>query len=210
MRTTFTIAVALVLSLATWMAAGEFNKTLSVGDVAPAFEKLVGIDERSHALADFDGKPVALVVFTCNTCPYATDIDARLVDLAKRYADAGDKLAVIAINPNKVNGDKLPDMKKRAESAGFVFPYLWDETQETAKAYGASYTPECFVLGTAIEGKRKIVYQGAFDDSPDGKNVRKKYVEQAVAAALAGKSPDTTETQSIGCAVRYEKSKRKK
>jgi peroxiredoxin len=189
--------------------SGEFNKTLSVGDAAPAISGLVGTDDKPHGLADFDDKQVVVVVFTCNTCPYATDLDVRLVELAKSHAEDR-KVGFLAINPNKVAGDKLPDMKKRSEASGFSFAYAWDETQLVAKAYGASYTPECFVLSPMVEGKRKVVYQGSFDDSPDGKNVQNRYVEQAVLAALTGKNPAKTETPSIGCAVRYEKSKRKK
>ena len=82
---------------------------------------------------------------------------------------------------------------------------MHDSTQQTAKSYGATYTPEIVVLNK----ERKVVYLGALDDSPDGKKVAKKYVEDAVAAALAGKSPQTTETPAIGCAVRYVKERKK-
>lgn len=210
MRTCATIAAALFLSLTAILFAGEFNKTLSVGDAAPEFKDLVGTDDKPHSLADFDNKQVLLVVFTCNTCEYATDLDKRLVTFAEDYVTANHKVGVIAINANKVAGDQPPAMKKKAEMAGYTFPYVWDETQGIAKAYGATYTPECFVLGPVTDGKRKVVYQGSFDDSPDGKNVKQKYVEEAVLAALEGKTPATTETQPIGCLVRYEKSKRKK
>lgn len=210
MRSCATNAITLILSLATVLLAGEFNKTLSVGDVAPDFKDLMGTDDKPHSLVDFDDNKVLLVVFTCNSCEYAADLDKRLVQFVDDYVTDRDKVAVIAINSNKIESDQPPAMKKRAESAGFKFPYVWDETQATAKAYGATYTPECFVLGPPVEGKRKVVYQGLFDNSPDGKDVKQKHVEEAVLAALEGKTPATTETQAIGCAVRYEKSKRKK
>jgi peroxiredoxin len=210
MRTYATIAAALILSLTTMLLAGEFNKTLSVGDVAPDFKDLVGTDDKPHSLADFDNKKILLVVFTCNTCEYARDLDKRLVTFADEYVTDNNKVGVIAINSNKVEGDHPPAMKKKAEMVGYTFPYVWDETQAIAKEYGTTSTPECFVLGPVVEGKRKIVYEGSFDNSPDGKDVKKKYVEEAVMAALEGKTPETTETQAIGCLVRWEKAKRKK
>lgn len=92
----------------------------------------------------------------------------------------------------------FPDMQERAKARGFNFQYLHDESQAVAKAYGATYTPEFVVLNK----ERKVVYLGAMDDSPEGKKVTKRYVEDAVAAALAGKTPTVTETPSVGCAVR--------
>jgi hypothetical protein len=90
-------------------------------------------------------------------------------------------------------------MEERAKAKGFNFPYLHDETQQVARSYGATFTPEFVVLNK----ERKVVYLGAMDDSPDGKNITKRYVEDAVAAALAGKLPETQETPAVGCAVRY-------
>ena len=97
-------------------------------------------------------------------------------------------------------------MKERAEAKGYNFPYLFDETQATAKAYGATYTPEFVVL----DKDRRVVYLGAFDDSADGKNVTKKYVPDAVDAALAGKKPEIQEMPPKGCAVRYVRQRRTK
>ena len=89
--------------------------------------------------------------------------------------------------------------ENQAKAKGFNFPYLHDETQQMARSYGATFTPEFVVLNKS----RKVIYLGAMDDSPDGKKITKRYLEDAVTAALAGKSPPVAETPPIGCAVRY-------
>jgi peroxiredoxin len=190
---------ALVCGLALPALAGEFNQKLSIGDAAPDWQGLEGADGRKYALADFKDKEVVVVCFTCNTCPYAVDVEDRLIALAKKFAAEGGQCALAAINANLVKEDLLPAMQERAKAKGFNFPYLHDATQQTAKAYGATRTPEFVVLNK----ERKVVYLGALDDDSTGKQVTKKYVEDAVAAALAGKTPQVTETPPIGCLVRY-------
>jgi len=198
------LALIGILGIATAAQAGQFNKQLSIGDTAPDWKGLAGTDGQKHSLADFAGKEALVLCFTCNTCPYAVDYEDRLIELAKKFAAEGNKCAVVAINANKVKEDLLPAMQERAKSKGFNFPYLHDETQQTAKNYGATFTPEFIVLNK----DRKVVYLGAMDDSPDGKNVTKHYVADAVTAALAGKLPETTETPAVGCAVRYVKERK--
>ncbi len=186
--------------------AGKYNKVLSIGDEAPAWQDLEGTDGKKHSLADLAGKEVVVIAFTCNTCPYATDHEERLKALHKQFA-AGGKCVLVAINPNQVAGDLPAAMKSRALARGLDYLYLHDAKQEVAKAYGATYTPEFVVL----DKDRKVVYLGAFDDSPELKKpVTKKYVEDAVAAALAGKAPAVTETPSVGCLVRYARELRRK
>src|SRR6478752_7444874 len=121
---------------------GTYNKQLSIGDSAPTWSDLVGTDGQKHALAEFSGKEVLVVCFTCNTCPYAVDYEDRLISLAKRFAADGNKCALVAINANKVKDDLLPAMQERAKANGFNFLYLHDETQQVARSYGATYTPE--------------------------------------------------------------------
>jgi peroxiredoxin len=199
------IAVWIVLTVllvpAAW--AGKYNKTLSIGDAAPDWKDLPGVDDMTHSLDEFKDKQCLVIAFTCNTCPYAEDYEGRLVELQKKFAADG-KAALVAINANKVKGDLLPDMQQRAKAKGFNFPYLHDETQQVAKAYGATYTPEFVVL----DSDRKVVYLGAFDDSTDASKVEKHHVEDAVTAVLEAKTPTTAETPAVGCAVRYEKPKR--
>lgn len=179
--------------------AGTYNKTLSIGDAAPGWRDLEGVDGKKHALADWADKDVIVVCFTCNTCPYAVDYEGRLISLAKKFAAERGKCGLVAINANKVKDDLLPAMKERAKARGFNFAYLHDATQQVARSYGATYTPEFVVLNK----ERKVVYLGAMDDSPDGKHVTKRYVEDAVAAAMAGKQAAVAETPAVGCTVRY-------
>ena len=199
-------SLALLFVFSPFAHAGKYNKTLSVGDVAPAWKDLEGTDGQKHSLADFKDKEVVVLAFTCNSCPYATDHEQRLSALHKRFTEDG-KGVVIAINPNQVKEDLLPAMKARAESRGLKYLYLHDPTQHVAKSYGPLNTPEFVVLNK----DRKVVYLGAMDDSPELKKpVTKKYVEDAITAALAGKTPEVTETPSVGCLVRYAKERRKR
>ncbi|HWA97939.1 MAG TPA: thioredoxin family protein [Pirellulales bacterium] len=194
----------MVVGLCTVVDAGQFNPVLSIGDNAPTWTDLPGTDGKKHSLADFNGKDVVVVAFTCNSCPYAVDYEDRLIALAKMYSGPPGKVAIVAINVNKVPEDSLEQMRKRAEDKGFTFPYLFDESQKIAKDFGATFTPEFFVLNR----DRKIVYMGAMDDNTDVSKANTNYVAAAVDAALAGRKPATTETVAIGCMIRYEKSRR--
>lgn len=205
-RRHITLAALLLGCLASQALAGKYNKTLSIGDSGPDFSNMEGTDGKAHSLADLKDKDVVVLCFTCNTCPYAVDYEDRLIALAKKFESEGGKAAIVAVNPNLVTDDLLPAMQERAKTKGFNFLYIHDASrQQVAKSYGATYTPEFVVLNKA----RKVVYLGAMDDSPDGKKITKKYVEDAVAAVLAGKSPEITETPAVGCAVRYAKERGK-
>ena len=198
--------VLLGLVLVNGAAAGQYNEVLDIGDVAPAWKDLPGVDGKRHSLADLQDKPVVVVVFTCNSCPYAVDYEDRIVALAKRHAGPDGKAAVVAINVNTIAEDRLPKMKERAEAKGFDFPYLYDETQQIAKAYGAIFTPEFFVL----DKERRVVYMGAMDDDTNAAKVKVNYVAEAIDATLAGKKPATAETIGIGCRIRYERTRRRR
>jgi peroxiredoxin len=186
--------------------AGEYNPVLNYGDPAPAWSKLPGIDGKQHSLADLKDKQLVVVVFTCNSCPVAVDYEDRIVAFAKKHAGPTDPVAVVAINVNKIEADSLPRMKERAEEKGFPFPYLFDESQKIARDYGATYTPEFFVLNK----DRKVVYMGGMDDNSNVANVTTNYLDPAVAAALKGEKPATVETVARGCTIRYERERRKK
>lgn len=198
-------AVLLFFAASGPLRAGKYNPKLSIGDESPVFEGLEGVDGKKYSLADFKEKKVIVIAFTCNTCPYAVDYEDRLADLAKKF-DADGTGVVIAINANQVENDLLPAMKARAEEKKFPFLYLHDAKQQVAKSYGATYTPEFVVL----DADRKVVYLGAMDDSPDGKKIEKRYIEDAIAAILAGKTPEVAETPTVGCAVRYVRERRTK
>jgi peroxiredoxin len=178
--------------------AGIFNPDRTIGEVVPAWQGLVGTDGREHGWDEFAEHDAVVVVFTCNGCPYAVDHEDRINDLATHYAAAGGRVAVVAINANQIDEDSLEAMETRARKKNFHFLYLRDPSQEVATSFGAARTPECFVL----DANRKIAYMGAFDDSPDGSAVGRRYVEEAVTAVLTGKLPETTETAPVGCLIR--------
>jgi peroxiredoxin len=173
-----------------------------IGDVATDFS-LPNVDGEMVSLADFEDAKGFILIFTCNTCPYSVAYEDRIIALDKAYKSKG--YPVIAINPNDpaaIDGDDLADMKVRATEKGFSFPYLQDVGQQVYPQYGATKTPHVFVLQK--EGNNNIVrYIGAIDDSSRKPNkVKKRYVEQAVDALLAGKSPSTTTTKAIGCSIK--------
>jgi len=176
---------------------GQFNAVLSIGDAAPRWTPLEAADGNQYGWNDLSQAKCVVVAFTCNSCPYARDVEDRLIALKKAFT--AEELSLVAINVNLVNDDLLPAMKQRATEKGFPFPYLHDPSQKVARDYGAIKTPEFFV----IDSNGKIVYMGALDDSPDGKAVSKRYVADAITAVLAGTKPQTTETVPIGCRVRY-------
>lgn len=187
-------------------AAGEFNPVLNIGDKAPVWKKLPGIDGKLHSLIDLKKHDVVVVVFTCNSCPYAIDYEDRIIEFTKKHTGKDSKVALLAINVNKVEEDLPPKMKARAEARKFNFPYVFDETQKIAKDFGAGATPEFFVLNK----ERRIVYMGSMDDNPDSTKVKRRHVEDAVLAALAGKEPEVKETVPIGCRIRFERRRRKR
>lgn len=188
------------------VVAGEYNPVLSVGDKAPAWKDLPGIDGKKHSLADLKDKDVVVLFFTCNSCDVATEYEERIIAVAKKYGGEKAKAAFVGVNVNKIPEDSLPEMKKRAESKKFPFVYLYDETQQIAKAYGATFTPEFFVL----DRERKVVYMGGLDDHSNAKLAKRKFLESALEAIMTGQKPQTGETVAIGCMIRYERERRVK
>ena len=172
-----------------------------VGDKAADF-KLKNIDGKRVSLADHKAARGDLVVFTCNTCPYAKAYESRVIELNTKYAPLG--YPVVAINPNDattVPGDSYAAMQTKK----YAFPYLQDESQQVAKTYGATRTPHLFVL--TRQGSDFVVsYIGAIDDnSEDAKLVKTKYVENAMTEILAGKPATTNSTKAIGCTIKWKR-----
>lgn len=196
----------LALMVGSTVAAGEFNQVLSIGDKAPEWKELPGVDGRKYSTADFKKKDVLVVVFTCNSCPYAQDYEDRIVAFAKQHVTDDSKVGLVAINCNKIDEDLLPAMQAKAKEKKFNFPYLFDETQKIAKDFGATTTPEFIVLNR----ERKVVFMGSMDDSPDAKKATRNYVSEAVTAALADKLPEKKEAVPIGCLIRFERMRRGK
>ena len=172
-----------------------------VGDKAADF-KLKNIDGKMVSLADNKAAKGYIVVFTCNTCPYAKAYESRVIELNTKYAPLG--YPVVAINPNDattVPGDSYAAMQTKK----YAFPYLQDESQQVAKTYGATRTPHLFVL--TRQGSDFVVsYIGAIDDnSEDAKLAKTKYVENAMTEILAGKPATTNSTKAIGCTIKWKR-----
>ncbi|RZN83414.1 MAG: thioredoxin family protein [Winogradskyella sp.] len=173
-----------------------------IGDVATDFS-LENIDGKKVSLADYKTAKGFIVIFTCNTCPYAVAYEDRIVDLDKKYASKG--YPVIAIMPNDTDvkpGDNMQAMKARAKAKGFTFPYLMDEGQKVYPQYGATKTPHVYILEKSTEGNI-VKYIGAIDDNyKDAAAVKTKYAENAVDALLAGKEIEQKTTRAIGCSIK--------
>lgn len=180
------------------LGAGEFNKVLSVGDAAPNWENLPATDGKQYSLKSFQNVEYLVIVFTCNSCPTAVDYEDRIIQFANKHKD---KVAVVAINVNLIKEDSLEEMKKRAKEKKFPFVYLFDESQKIAKSFGATYTPEFFILNK----ERKVVYMGAMDDRNNATEVKVHYLEDALHSLQKGESPKVKETVARGCLIRYKR-----
>jgi len=201
-----TMIVSLLFVAVAPVLGGKYNAVLNIGDKAPAWKDLEGVDGKRHSLSDLADKDIVVVVFTCNSCPVATDYEDRIIAFSKKYAGSGGKVALVAINVNLIAEDRLPKMKQRAQEKGFDSSYLYDETQNIGKAFGAAFTPEFFVLNR----QRKVVFMGGMDDSSNVGSVKNNFLVPAVEAALAGREPEVAEAPAIGCRVRYARERRER
>jgi peroxiredoxin len=172
-----------------------------LGTPAPDF-RLLNVDGQMVGLHDFDDQPALLVIFMCNHCPFVKHIADGLAQLGRDYLPKG--VAIVGINSNDAAGypqDSPEQMVHEAEQRGYSFPYLYDETQEVAKAYGAACTPDFFLYGR----DRKLVYRGQLDASRPGNNVPVTGADlrAALDAVLAGRSPPEKQIPSIGCNIKW-------
>lgn len=177
---------------------------LKTGDNAPDFS-LIGTDGRMHSLRDYHGAKALLVIFTCNHCPFAQAKFGRMNEIFSKYSKLGLRMA--AINPNDAAGypdDSFDNMKKVAGERGFVFDYLCDETQETAKKYGAACTPDPFLFDADF----RLAYHGRLDDIMTPLEFWKKpskfHMEEAIDAVLANRKPPVDFLFSQGCSIKWK------
>lgn len=198
------IVAGLCLALTALAVGGEFNSKLSIGAAAPRWADLPGVDGKKHSFDEFKDRDLVVVAFTCNICPIAVGYESRLIAFAKKYAGPDGKVGFVAINVNTIPEDRLDKMAERAKDRKFPFVYLYDETQKIAREYGATTTPEVFLLNK----ERKVVYMGALDDRNQEAEVKIRHLEAAVEAALKGEKPGTAETLPRGCRIRYQRDKR--
>ena len=199
------VCVLVLFISAFTIKSDERSTGYGVGDIATDF-MLMNIDGKMVSLADYMEAKGFIVIFTCNTCPYAVAYEDRIIELDKKYASKG--YPVIAIMPNNTDikpGDNMDAMKARAASKGFTFPYLMDKGQEVYPQYGATKTPHVYVLQKTKKGN-EVKYIGAIDDNyKDASLVNTKYVENAVDALIDGKEITETNTRAIGCSIKVKK-----
>jgi peroxiredoxin len=199
-----------VLFLGVAIGAEDEHPTLAIGSLAPDFE-LPGIDGKTHALAEYSGAKVLVLVFTCNHCPTAQLYESRIKKLAEDYHDKG--VTLVAIEPNDPEavrpselawtdvGDSLADMKIRAAYRHFNFPYLYDgETQAIARAYGPKATPHVFIF----DQERHLRYEGRVDNSQRESLVKIQDARNAIDALLAGAPVPVAHTGVFGCSTKWK------
>jgi peroxiredoxin len=191
----FVLAAAYILSSFAFAGYG-------VGDTVTDF-KLKNFDGKLISLSEYASKG-AIIIFDCNTCPISKAYNQRIIELNKKFKDKG--YPVITINSNdpvKSPGDSFEEMISLAKKKSYDFPYLYDESQEVAKSFGATNTPHVFIVKRE-SNVLKVVYIGAIDNNTQNADAAdKKYVEEAVASLIDGKPVANSKTKAIGCGIKY-------
>jgi peroxiredoxin len=180
----------------------EQSTMLPLGTTAPEF-RLPDPGGKMFSSTDFAGAPALLVVFMCNHCPYVKHVQSEFTNLAKEYQAKG--AAIVGINSNDAENypdDRPEKMAEEIRSAGYTFPYLYDESQSAAKAYGAACTPDFFLF----DRDRRLVYRGQFDDSrpKNGLPVTGGDLRAALDAVLAGRAMPASQKPSVGCSIKWK------
>ncbi len=172
-----------------------------LGTPAAGFQ-LPGVDEKEYSLESFSDKNILVVIFMCNHCPYVKAVLKRLIDLQAETGHQGVQL--VGINSNDAErylDDSLENMKKATKEKGINFPYLFDASQETARAYDAVCTPDIYVYGP----ERKLLYRGRIDDSWEHEEkVTQRNLKEALDCIVAGKEVPTEQISSMGCSIKWK------
>lgn len=202
MKQLIILSATIALTVITAFFNPKVDPGYDIGDLATDF-KLENVDGNMVSLSDYNDAKGYIVIFTCNTCPYAQAYEDRIIALDKKYKSQG--YPVIAIMPNDTDakpGDNLSAMKKRSAAKGFGFPYLIDKEQTIYPQYGATKTPHVYILKKTDKGN-EVKYIGAIDDNyKDAAAVTIKYVESAVNSLLSGSEIKETKTRAIGCSIK--------
>lgn len=184
--------------------APVFSGPSQLGSSAPDFS-LPGVDGKVYGLKNFQNARALVVVFMCNHCPYVIAVQGRINRLAQETLLRG--VQWVGINSNdtvRYPDDSFEAMKVRSQEQGFVFPYLYDETQQVAKEYGAVCTPEFYVYRNE-NGKFLLSYQGRLDDQwKDEKAVTRQELAMALEQLLAGQLPDSDQKPAMGCSIKWK------
>jgi peroxiredoxin len=187
-----TLELALLITLLS--CANGWSAEIEIGAEGPDFSA-VGIDDEEFSLDSVKDAKLIVLCFTCNGCPWARAYEERMIEFAKVYEAKG--VPLIGINSNN-REETLDDMKQHATDAGINFPYVFDESGDVARAYGAKVTPHFFVL----DKDRKVAYRGAFDSGE--REPEHGYLVPAVEALLEGKTPETQSTNARGCTIKLK------
>lgn len=213
MKKVLGILAFVALAVAIWVAAVNVDKTpavasekvevagLKVGDTAPDF-KLKNVDGKMVSLKDYKDAKGYIVIFTCNTCPVAKAYENRIIELHNKTAPKG--YPVVAIQPNDPNvtpGDSFEKMQARAKEESYPFAYLFDDGQQVYPQYGATRTPEVYLLDKNL----KLRYTGAIDDNQNASAVKVNYVEEAIKSIEAGDEPNPSLVKAVGCGIKAKK-----
>jgi peroxiredoxin len=173
---------------------------LHPGDAAPDFT-LPGVDGKTYRRADFDADPLLLVTFWCNHCPYVQAWEGRMVEIGRKYAPKG--VGIVLVNSNDARAypeDRFESMVLRAKEHRYPFPYLQDESQAVAHAYGALVTPHPMLF----DRDRKLLFQGRIDNNHQHpERVTERYLERALDQALRGDEVRPAELPVAGCSVKW-------
>ena len=176
-----------------------FPQTLPLGTTAPDFD-LPAADGKSYTLASFGAKPVLVIIFSCNHCPYVKAYEDRMVSIQEDYSAKGVQFVAINSNDDKTYPeDSFPNMVERSKEKGFNFPYLRDESQEVVEAYGGVCTPHVF----AFDAARRLRYRGRIDDSKEPSQITTHDLRNALDDLVAGREVRVPDTKPFGCSIKW-------
>jgi peroxiredoxin len=196
------IVVLIVVGFLTAFTLKTVDTSFKIGGTIEDFS-LMNTDDLMVSLNDYKNVKGFIIIFTCNTCPYSVANEDRIIALDRKYKKRG--FPVIAINPNDpiaVPNESFEKMKVRAQEKGFTFPYLLDTGQKVYPKFGATKTPEVYIV---TQNDLKVQYIGAIDNSSrDASAVTEKYVENALDALLTGEKIEKTTTRAIGCSIKVQ------
>ncbi|MEW4925234.1 thioredoxin family protein [Algibacter sp. 2305UL17-15] len=179
------------------------SNMLPLGTKAPYFSLLDTVSDSKRSLNELKGEHGTVVMFICNHCPFVIHVNSELVAIANEYTSKGISFIAISSNDAVNYPQDGPDkMKVHAKSEGYPFPYLYDETQEIAKAYDAACTPDFYVFNDGLE----LVYRGQLDDSRPGNGIplSGKDLRNALDCILEGKENKANQKPSIGCNIKWK------
>ena len=180
--------------------AGAGPVTPAMGEPGPSFDGLLGTDGRRHALSDLADRAAVVLIFSSNRCPTAKAYGPRMNALQAEFGPRGVALVVVNANdPHLYPDESYPRMIERAADDGYTFPYVVDEGQRLARAYGATCTFHVFVL----DRERRLRYQGRFDDARIPERVTSHDLAEALEDLLAGRAVRTPVTRPFGCSLDY-------